>query len=305
MILFGLVAISGMLAAATAAAPPTAPTAVEISYVTHAGEGASGQKRVTRDGCYQVESGGRTGGSSYARGSHAGCHLPTDVAAAFGRLDAIAADALVREGARRGGDGDGARDPGRMPGGVETTVVLIRSDGTRWAAANRATADEIQHAVNQLPDENQWNAQPPDTPIGKGGQLLFLSAPANDGRAHRLEASLASDGRWWCHRSGVGEARGELALPARRQPQLAGAAARARLGRILKDAEGAREDLTGFCSEERRMLEELEPSVEVAWAGKARAPLLGSKRLVVKRFVSEMKSVSPICSGVAEQAPRR
>ncbi|HEY7373536.1 MAG TPA: hypothetical protein VIF57_15355 [Polyangia bacterium] len=296
-----------MLAADTVAAPPPAPVAaVEISYLTHAGEGASGQKRFTRDGCYQVESGGSTGGSSYARDSHAGCHLPTDVAAAFGRLDAIAADTLAREGARRGGDGDSARAPGRMPGGLETTVVLIRTDGTRWAAANRATADEIQHAVNQLPDENQWNAQPPQTPIGKGGQLLFLSAPCDDGGGtRRLEASLASDGRWWCHRSLVGDARGEPALPARRPPPLPGEAARARLGRILKDAVGAAEDWSGLCRNSRRLLEQFEPSVEVAWAGKARGPLQGSKGRVVKRFVNEMKSVSPICSDAPEQARRR
>jgi hypothetical protein len=304
--ILGLVAISGMLAAAPAATPPAAPTAVEISYVTHAGEGASGQKRVTRDGCYQVESGGSTGGASYARDSHAGCHLPADVAAAFGRLDGIAADALVREGGRRVGDGGGARDSGRMPGGLETTVVLIRSDGTRWAAGNRATADEIQRAVNRLPDENQWSAQPPATPIGKGGQLLFFSAPCDDGRgARRLEASLASDGRWWCHRSLVGEARGEPALPAQRQPPLSGEAARARLGRILKDAEGASDDWSAFCSHSRREMERVEPSVEVAWAAKARAPLTGAKQLVVKRFMSEMKSVSPICSDTREQARRR
>ena len=63
-----LLAISGMLAATE---PPSRAgagiAAVEISFVTHVGEGAEGQKRFTRDGCYQAESGGSTGGAGYAR----------------------------------------------------------------------------------------------------------------------------------------------------------------------------------------------------------------------------------------------
>ena len=55
-----LIAISGMLAAATPGADATV-AAVEIAFVTHAGEGAAGRKRFTRDGCYQVASGGSTG----------------------------------------------------------------------------------------------------------------------------------------------------------------------------------------------------------------------------------------------------
>src|SRR6185436_4178908 len=98
-----LLAISGMLAAEPAARPGTEPAAVEISFATIAGEGAVGRRRFLRDGCYQVESGGSTGGAGYARASQAGCHLPADVAAVFARLGAIAGDALVREGAGRGG----------------------------------------------------------------------------------------------------------------------------------------------------------------------------------------------------------
>jgi len=87
--------VIGLVAAEAAAAPPAKPAAVEISFVTHAGEGAAGSKRFMRDGCYQIESGGSTGGAGYARDSQAGCHLPADVAPVFARLGAIAPDALA------------------------------------------------------------------------------------------------------------------------------------------------------------------------------------------------------------------
>ena len=128
-----------------------------------------------RDGCYQIESGGGTGGAGYARDSQAGCHLPADVAAVFARLGAIAGDALVRDGAGRGGAAGGARAEGFSPGGSQTRVVLIRPDGSRWVAANKATADDMLRAVNDLPSENQWYAKPPvqagrhGRPAGRAG----------------------------------------------------------------------------------------------------------------------------------------
>ena len=75
--------VLGLVAAEAAPARPVQPAAVEISFLTHAGEGAAGGKRFMRDGCYQIESGGSTGGAGYARDSQAGCHLPADVAAVF------------------------------------------------------------------------------------------------------------------------------------------------------------------------------------------------------------------------------
>ena len=105
-------AVIGLVAAEAAAAPPReAPAAVEISFVTHAGEGAAGSKRFMRDGCYQIESGGSTGGAGYAHDSQAGCHLPADVAAVFARLGAIAGDALVRDGAGTAAARPAARAP--------------------------------------------------------------------------------------------------------------------------------------------------------------------------------------------------
>ena len=210
-------ALVGALAADVAPAPAGAPPAVvdtlEVSFSTHVGEGAAGRKRFRRDGCYQVESGGGTGGAGHARDSQAGCHRPADVAAAFARLAALAAgNAVVRDsGGPRGAAGGARADPEAGPGGSQTRVVLVRPDGSRWVAASAKIAQELVAAVNALPSENQWYAEPPAPPLGTGPQLLVLSATAPD---RRLEASLASDGRWWCHLSVIGPRGSEQKLPA-------------------------------------------------------------------------------------------
>ncbi|HEY5451159.1 MAG TPA: hypothetical protein VIQ54_20545 [Polyangia bacterium] len=300
-----LLAISGMLAAEPAGtvAAGRAPVAVEISFATIAGEGAAGRKCFMRDGCYQVESGGGTGGAGYARDSQAGCLLPADVAAVFARLGAIADSALVREKAAgpKGGAAGGARARGLLPGDDQTQVVLIRDDGSRWVAANKPAADDILRAVNELPSENQWYAKPPEKPVGKGGQLVVVSAAATAsarGGSRRLQAVLASDGRWWCYRSVIGEQRGERELPAGKVSPLPAAAASERLGRILAGAD------TDAGPDKPKDGPEI--SVEAAWPGKPRAALKPSvHEKVVKRFVAEMKPVSPTCSYAPESEPRR
>ncbi len=296
-----LLAISGMLAAEAAARPGTEPAAVEISFATVAGEGAVGHRRFLRDGCYQVESGGSTGGAAYARDSQAGCLLPADVAAVFTRLGAVADSALVREkGAAPRGATGGARAGGLGPGGNETQVVLVRGDGSRWVAANKPAADDILRAVNELPSENQWYAKPPEKPVGKGGQLVVLSASAS-GRAgnQRVQASLAGDGRWWCYRSVIGERHGEPELPAKKPSAMPAPTASERLGRILAGAD-AGED------KQNKPEDGPEISVEAAWAGTPRTALRPSVRAsVIKRFMTEMKTVSPTCSYAAAPEPRR
>src|SRR5436189_6303478 len=108
--LSSLVAISGMLAAAPAT-PARAPVAaVEISFVTHAGEGAAGVKRITRNGCYQGEWSGGTGGGD-ARDSQAGCLRPTDVEPVFTRPAGPAVGAPARQAKSTGPAAPGA--PGR------------------------------------------------------------------------------------------------------------------------------------------------------------------------------------------------
>jgi len=283
--------VIGLVAAEAAAAPTAKPAAVEISFATHAGEGAAGGKRFMRDGCYQIESGGGTGGAGYARDSQAGCHLPADVAAVFARLAAIGGDALVRDGAGRGGATGGARAEGLRPGGSETRVVLIRPDGSRWVAANKATADDMLRAVNDLPSENQWHAAPPAKSIGTGGQLVVLAVA---GKSKRTEAALAADGRWWCYRSVVGERGGDPKLPAKRVVAVADAPAR--LGRILAGASqgGRDEDKTAPGKRSDRV----ETSVEVAWPGQVRGPLRPKSLTdtVADRFGAEMQGLSPACA---------
>jgi hypothetical protein len=289
-----LIAISGMLAAEAPARADATVAAVEIAFVTHAGEGAAGRKRFTRDGCYQVASGGSTGGAGYAHDSQAGCHRPTDVAEVFGRLDAIGADRLVREGAAVPAAAHAAPDRRRGPGGSEETVVLVRRDGTRWVAANQATADDVLRAVNELPSENQSGASSPEKQLGTGAQLLALSA-AGGRRSGRLEGFLASDGRWWCYTSIIGPRGGEDRLPAKKAS--AATNAPARLGRILA---GAHADAPESAPrDDGSQVEGTETNIQIVWPGKEPA-LLRPSRLapaVVERFVAEMKPLSPACAG--------
>lgn len=286
-------AISGMLAAEAAARAGTPPAAVEISFVTHAGEGAAGRKRFTRDGCYQTESGGSTGGSGYARDSQAGCLLPADVATVFARLGTVAEGALIREKAAspKGGAAGGARAEGLLPGGAETKVVLIRGDGSRWVAANKPTADDILRAVNELPSENQWYAEPPDKPVGPGAQLVVVSYTSG---SSRTEASLTADGRWWCNQSVVGAREGDHKLPAKPPKPLQETEAAARLARILK---GMRPDTADDATAARDKSSGDSETAEVAWPGQPRAPLRPRRSItnVISRFASEMQSMAAPC----------
>lgn len=313
--LWTVVAISGMLAAEPPEAPRAAVAAIEIAFATQAGEGSAGGKRFLRNGCYQIESGGGTGGP-YARDSQAGCHRPADVAAVFAKLDAIGGDALVREGAAGGGaaaEGGaapggraaarGATREGLRPGGSQSQIVLVRSDGSRWVAANQTAANQLLAAVNELPSENQWYATPPAKPVGAGPQLVVLSVmtPGRDG-SRRTEAALASDGRWWCYRSVVGERGAEPKLPGKKPP--AATAAAARLGRILAGVSPPASDEAPADPDKRS--DGVEISVEVAWPGVARAPLRPRRRAdaVADRFGAEMQGLSPACAISHAPQPR-
>jgi hypothetical protein len=207
----------------------------------------------------------------------------------FARLDAIPTAALVREVGAKGG---GAPRRGSMPGGTETQVVLIRTDGTRWIATNQATADDVLRAVNELPSENQWYITAPEKPVGSGPQLLALmTAVGKDESSWRFEGSLASDGRWWCHRSRVGTRTGASRLPTKNSAPIANAPAR--LGRILAGAQpDAREEPQAPGDKHADQI-----SVESAWPGKARAPLRPAKLVgtVLHRFIGETRTLSPVC----------
>jgi hypothetical protein len=299
--------ISGIMAAdagAAVPAPRAAPvSAVEITFATHAGEGATGRKRFMPDGCYQSESGGGTGGAGYSRDSQAGCYLPGQGASEFAKLAAVGADGLTREHTNAGSAADGARAGGLLAGESETRVVLIRPDGSRWVAANTRTRNLLLALVNDLPSENQWYATPPAKPIGDGAQLVVLAVTASGGGgSKRIEASLASDGRWWCHRSVIGARGGEEKLPASKA--LAVKDAPARLGRIFEGISPAAPDDAQSVSDKHS--DGSETSVEVAWPGQGRGTLRPRSRAgkVANRFGAEMQSLSPACAIAPAAAPR-
>jgi hypothetical protein len=125
--------------------PPQAPVAaIEVTFSTHAGEGAVGRKRVGRDGCYQSESEGGTGGGGRAHDSEAGCHRADDVARAFALISVLPLRA--------------AGVPAKVPG-EQDRVVVVRADDTRWVPADDHAARELLRVVNDLPSQNQWYAQ--------------------------------------------------------------------------------------------------------------------------------------------------
>jgi hypothetical protein len=173
--------------------------------------------------------------------------------------------------------------------------VLVRADGSRWLAANRTTGDDVLRAVNDLPSESQWYAPPPDKPLGGGAQLLVLANQVGGmTSSFRIEGSLASDGRWWCHRSTVNAVRDEPArLPSQSPPPIKDAPAR--LGRILEGVHPDAPDPGASAAQTRGRGVEL--SVEVVWPGRTRARLRPWRMAsaVVNRFAAEMQALARAC----------
>ena len=239
--------------------PPPAPVAaIEVTFSTNAGEGAAGRKRFDRDGCYQSESEGGTGGGGRAHDSQAGCHRPEDVARVFALISALPLRAETVAA--------------KLPDAPDR-VVVVRTDDTRWVAVDDQAARELARLVNSLPSENQWYAQPPDKPVGTAAQLVVLSvSEAGSAGVRRLEAMLAADGRWWCHRSVPAGAIEELRLPRKPAKPLSPEDARARLAHItagLSPPGTGRDDDTARAWTGRGGVNR---TVEVAFAGGPRAP---------------------------------
>jgi hypothetical protein len=190
------------------------------------------------------------------------------------------------------------------PGAAQTRLVLVRPDGSRWVAADQAIGNQLLAAVNELPSEYQWYATPPAKPIGAGAQLVVLAAATSDdsGGSKRIEASLASDGRWWCHRSVIGARGGEEKLPATKALALKDAPAR--LGRIFAGIAPGAPDAPETAP--TKGSERSEISVEVAWPGQGRGALRPKSRAatVADRFHAEMQSLSPACAVPGAAAPR-
>jgi hypothetical protein len=283
-----------LLALDPAVAPPADVVAVEVTYSTRVGEGAAGRKHLGRDGCYQVEGEGGTGGAGRARDSQAGCHHAADVAAAFARIAKVAETSRAAPERARGPAGGAAMDSS-LPGKRDRMVIVLRN-GTRLIPSDQDAANALAAAVNELPSENQWYAKPPASPVGKGAQLIVLSvSAASEGGPRRLEAALAADGRWWCHRSMPARAGDEPQLPGKRAKPLASAEASARLARIaagLRAAGAADDDAS------RDPPGGIERSIEIAFPGGPRSRALPKQQAaaVAGRFAAEMRPASSACA---------
>ena len=263
--------------------PPRPPVAaIELTLSTNAGEGAVGRRRVERSGCYQSESEGGTGGGGRAHDSEAGCHRAEDVERTFALISVLPLRAETVS----------AKLPDDQP-----RVVVVRADDTRLVPADDQAARELLRLVNSLPSQNQWYAQPPATPVGKTAQLVVLSVSETGGPGvRRLEAVVAADGRWWCHRS-VPAGVTEDVLLARKPPKpLSSEDARARLAFItagLNPPGTARDDDTAARTGHR-----VNRTVEVAFAGGPRAPARPRHKAadVAKRLEAKMQPMAAACA---------
>ncbi|MES1172614.1 MAG: hypothetical protein ABUL77_05215 [Bacteroidota bacterium] len=286
----------GLLIGEPGSASPAEVAVIEVPFSTRVGDGASGLKRIFRNGCYQVVSEGGSGaGAGSSRNSQVGCHLAGEVSAAFERLDLLASasgSGVVKEG--RVSPSGGRRDESGVR--AQAGVVLVRGDGSRWVAANDEVAGEFLSAINAMPSENQWHAKPPARPVGKGPQFVAVSVATTRGAGPRkLQGSLSVDGRWWCHGTGVaGVGHTATSRPLKLAP-VNPRDASGRLGRILK---GARAKSAIEDDDVPPDASGIETSVELVFAGRSRSGLF-PKRLakpVAQRFAVEMSRHSPLCA---------
>lgn len=293
MIAPGVVLFSLLLGELRSASPAQFAL-IEVPFSTRAGDGASGLKRIFRNGCYQVvsESGSGAGAS---RNSQVGCHRPGEASQAFERLDLLASasgSGVVKEDPASSSGGRGNESGAR----AQARAVLVRGDGSRWVAANDDVAGELLSAINTIPSENQWHAKPPATPVGKGPQFVAVNVSTTGGTASRkLQASLSVDGRWWCHRWGVAQAGDTSTARGRKLAPVNPREASGRLGRILK---GARTRNPLEDDEEPPGASGIELSVELVLAGRARTGLFPKRlsKVVAQRFAAEMSSHSQLCT---------
>jgi hypothetical protein len=284
------VAALAVLQLANAAQSMSAPAAggkvaaIEHVFLTRAGEGARGTKVFYRNSCYASESAGRTGGAGMAHDSEVGCALGTAFADVFAQADMLMASAgrAPGEGSRAGGR------PRTMPGGEETSVTLVLADGSRRAAIGPDDAAQRRRLLDGLPPPPTWYAEPPQPPVGKGPQLIVLSARA--GSTH-LQASLAASGSWWCHRSVVSDRSGDPKPPGAAPKALRADEAAAILARVLAGVSPAADGKGSFSTKRGEI------SVEAAVAGGKRSPISSRQdaESAVSRFGAEMRRLSASC----------
>ena len=264
--------------------PPRAPVAaIELTFSTNAGEGAVGRKRFDSAGCYQSESEGGTGGGGRVHDSEAGCHRAEDIERTFALISALPLRAEMSP-----------------PGCPAIKPASSSSAPTTHAGARPMTrrTRELSRLVDSLPSQNQWYAQPPANPVGKTAQLVVLSVSETGGAGvRRLEAVVAADGRWWCHRSVPAGATEEQQLPRKPPKPLSPEDARARLAVItagLSPPGTGRDDDKAAA----RTGHGVNRTVEVAFAGGPRAPARPRHKAadVAKRFEAKMRPMAAACA---------
>jgi len=197
---------TGTAHATDAAAPSTRGlvSAIETRFLTHVGEGAAGRRRVFRNGCYQSDSRGGTGGGQ-AQDSQAGCTTPSTFAAMFAKADEVVADGvLVPENPAEVAKDEAARhfvtalDDARV--GLHPVVVC--ADGRRLVAKDKQASQRLEGVVGMEPSIDAWYVTPPKPALGAGAQMIALSARKVGRSGDRtLQASLVANGSWWCYRS--------------------------------------------------------------------------------------------------------
>ena len=128
--------------------------------------------------------------------------------------------------------------------------------------------------------------------VGTGGQLVVLAVA---GKSTRTEAALATDGRWWCYRSVVGERGGDPKLAAAKKPWRSRMRPPGSAGSSPGRALGARDEDKAASAKRSDRDETL---VEVAWPGLARSPLRPRSLAdtVADRFGAEMQALAPACA---------
>ena len=221
-----------------------------------------------RDGCYQIESGGGTGGAgTRATARPAATAPPTSrrSSRASARSRATRWCATTPGGAARP---SGARADGLLGGDSQTRVVLIRRTARAgWRRIRRRPTTSLR-AVNELPSENQWYATPPANRSARvaswsccrwSGRRLDGAPKPCSRRTAAGGATAASSASAVPNRKLPGKrvaAVAGCARPARPDPRRGepGPARRRRARRPDKRSDG------------------VEISVEVAWPGQARAP---------------------------------
>jgi hypothetical protein len=243
----------------------------------------AGRKRFDRDGCYQSESEGGTGGGGRAHDSEAGCHRAEDVERTFrAHLGAAAA--------RRCGAAQAARRANRV-------VVRPRGRHALDPRPDDQAARELALWSTACRPQNQWYAQPPANPWQDGAARRAVRVGDGGGPAcagWRLSSPRMGAGGVTaaCRRGERGAAAGAETPEAAIARRGAGRLANITAG-LSPPGSGARQRPAAA-----RTAHGINRTVEVAFAGGPRAPARPRHKAadVAKRFEARMRPLAAACA---------